>query len=105
MPRNIYSASAKSKPCFRMLERFLASSHSKVIVTPIVATSKTRQISRRRSPTCDDHRMSRDWGKQRHEPFTFLINIRRFQNWKSDFCFRKAVASGGHGQALRVSLG
>src|SRR5580704_11974444 len=39
-PPNISSASAKSKPCFRILERFFASSHSKVIVTPIVATYK-----------------------------------------------------------------
>src|ERR1700733_12878834 len=39
-PRNISSASAKSKPCFRILARFFASSHSNVIVTPFVATGK-----------------------------------------------------------------
>jgi hypothetical protein len=42
-PRNISSASTKSKPCFRMFARFLASSHSSHIGTPNVATSKERQ--------------------------------------------------------------
>src|SRR5579862_1785863 len=40
MPRNTSSASAKSSPCFRMFARFLAWSHSNLIVTPTVATEK-----------------------------------------------------------------
>src|ERR1022692_1300263 len=43
-PRNISSASERSRPCFRWFARFLSASHSNVIVAPNVATS-TRKTS------------------------------------------------------------
>src|SRR5580704_8836355 len=98
-PPNISSASAKSKPCFRILERFFASSHSKVIVTPIVATYKRFIHAASYSVPADLQTMPQGredlWLLNRH---FFQRNARWVQNGKHP-CFPWAKS-----QLLRTSI-